>query len=40
MKSEVDSFAAFTGFTRREAVIERADVVIENFDQLRELVLQ
>jgi phosphoserine phosphatase len=40
MKSEVDSFAAFTGFTRREPVIERADVVIENFDQLRELVLQ
>jgi phosphoserine phosphatase len=40
MKSVVDSFAAFTGFTRREPVIERADFVIENFDQLRELVLQ
>lgn len=40
MKSVVDSFAAFIGFTRREPVIERADFVIENFDQLRELVLQ
>jgi len=40
MKSVVDSFAAFTGFTRREPVIERADFVIENFDQLRELILQ
>jgi hypothetical protein len=36
----VDGFAAFTGFTRREAVIQRADFVIENFDQLRQLVLQ
>jgi phosphoserine phosphatase len=40
MKSVVDSFAAFTGFTRREPVIARADFVIETFDQLRELVLQ
>ena len=40
MKSVVDSFAAFTGFTRREPVIERADFVIDNFDQLRELVLK
>ena len=40
MKSVVDSFAAFTLFTRREPVIARADFVIENFDQLRELVLQ
>jgi phosphoserine phosphatase len=40
MKSVVDSFAAFTGFTRREPVIARADFVVENFDQLRELVLQ
>lgn len=40
MKAVVDSFAAYTGFTRREPVIERADFVIENFDQLRELVLQ
>lgn len=36
----VDGFAAYTGFTRREPVIERADFVIENFDQLRELILE
>jgi phosphoserine phosphatase len=40
MKGVVDSFAAYTGFTRREPVVERADFVIENFDQLRKLVLQ
>ena len=40
MKSVVDSFAAFTGFTRRNAVVERADHVLENFDQLRALVLE
>ena len=40
MKSVVDSFAAFTLFTRRQAVIARADFVVENFDQLRDLVLQ
>jgi phosphoserine phosphatase len=36
----VDSFAAFIGFMRREPVVERADFVIENFDQLRELILE
>ncbi|MEO8910227.1 MAG: HAD-IB family phosphatase [Gemmatimonadaceae bacterium] len=36
----VDSFAAFTGFVKRDLVIERADYVIENFDQLRALVLE
>jgi phosphoserine phosphatase len=36
----VDGFAAFTGFTRREPVIQRADFIVENFDQLRELVLK
>jgi len=36
----VDGLAAFTGFTRREPVIQRADFVIESFDQLRELVLK
>jgi phosphoserine phosphatase len=36
----VDSFAAFTGFTRRDPVIQRADFVLENFDQLRDLVLK
>jgi phosphoserine phosphatase len=40
IKQVVQGFAAFTGFTRREAVIERADYVIENFDQLRDLVLE
>ena len=40
IKSVVQGFAAFTGFTRREAVIEQADYVIENFDQLRDLVLE
>lgn len=40
IKPVVDGFAVFTGFTRREPVIARADFVIENFDQLRELVLE
>lgn len=40
IKPVVEGFAAFTGFTRREPVIERADFVIENFDQLKELVLE
>ncbi|MGH7652674.1 MAG: HAD-IB family phosphatase [Gemmatimonadaceae bacterium] len=40
MKPVVDSFAAFTGFQRRDAVVERADYIIENFDQLRDLVLE
>lgn len=40
IKPVVDSFAVFTGFTRREQVVERADFVIENFDQLRELILE
>jgi phosphoserine phosphatase len=40
IKSVVQGFAAFTGFTRREAVIEQADYVIESFDQLRDLILE
>ena len=40
IKPVVDSFAVFTGFTRREPVVERADFVIENFDQLKELILE
>jgi phosphoserine phosphatase len=36
----VDSFAAFTGFMKRDPVVERADYIIENFDQLRALVLE
>lgn len=39
MRSVVDGFAAFTGFTNRAPVVERADFVIENFDQLRTLIL-
>lgn len=39
MRSVVDAFAAFTGFTKRAPVVERADFVIENFDQLRALIL-
>lgn len=35
----IDGFAAFTGFIRREPVVQRADFVLENFDQLRALVL-
>lgn len=40
MKPVVTSFAAFTGFTRREPVIERADFVVNSFDQLRDLILK
>jgi phosphoserine phosphatase len=40
IRSVVDSFAAFTGFMKRDPVIERADYVIENFGQLRTLVLE
>ncbi len=40
IKAVVQGFAAFTGFTKREAVIEQADYVIENFDQLRDLILE
>jgi phosphoserine phosphatase len=40
MKSVVQGFAAFTGFTRREAVIEQADYIVENFDQLRDLIFE
>lgn len=40
IKPVVDSFAAFTGFTRREPVIRQADFVVESFDQLRTLVLE
>ncbi|MDQ6871893.1 MAG: HAD-IB family phosphatase [Gemmatimonadota bacterium] len=40
IKPVVDSFAAFTGFVRRDPVVESADYVIENFGQLRDLVLE
>jgi len=35
----VDAFAAYTGFVRREAVVQDADLVVETFDQLTDLVL-
>jgi phosphoserine phosphatase len=34
-----DAFAAFTGFVRREPVVAGADVVVDSFDHLAELVL-
>ena len=40
IKSVVQGFAAFTAFTRREPVIAQADFVVENFDQLRDLILE
>ena len=40
IRQVVEGFAAFTGFMRREPVVERADFVVENFDQLRELILE
>jgi phosphoserine phosphatase len=40
IRPAVDGFAAFTGFMRRDSVVERADYVIDNFDQLRALVLE
>ena len=39
IKPVVDAFGAFVGFARREPVVEQADFVFENFDQLRALVL-
>jgi HAD superfamily phosphoserine phosphatase-like hydrolase len=40
MKPVVTSFAAYTGFTRRQPVIERADFVVETFAELRDLILK
>ena len=39
MRPVVDAFAAYTGFVRRESVVNSADVVLSSFDQLLELVL-
>lgn len=39
MRDVVDTFAAFTGFTRREPVVQAADFVIDSFaDLLRQVV--
>jgi phosphoserine phosphatase len=40
MKPVVTKFAAFTGFTRREPVLERADFVLNSFIELRDLILK
>jgi phosphoserine phosphatase len=40
MKPVVTNFAAFTGFTRREPVLERADFVVNSFHELRDLILK
>jgi phosphoserine phosphatase len=39
MKPVVDCFVAFVGFMRRDPVVRVADHVVENFDELRNLVL-
>lgn len=39
IKPVADMFAAFTGFVRRDPVVAGADVVLDSFDQLAELVL-
>ena len=39
MRGAVDTFGAFVGFVRRDAVVEQADLIIESFDQLAEIVL-
>lgn len=39
MRPAVDAFAAFTGFVHRDGVVKDADLVIDSFDQLMDLVL-
>jgi phosphoserine phosphatase len=39
MRGTANTFAAFTGFVTREAVVAAADVVVGSFSRLRELVL-
>jgi phosphoserine phosphatase len=39
MRSAVDSFAAFIGFTARDAVVRRADFVMQSFRDLASVVL-
>lgn len=40
MKPVVTNFVAYTGFTRRQPVIELADFVVESFAELRNLILK
>ncbi len=37
-RDAVDAFAAFTGFVRRRPVVDAADLVVESFDRLLDLV--
>lgn len=39
MRSDVDAFAAFTGFVRREPVVAAADLTLASFDQLVDLAI-
>lgn len=39
MKPVVDTFAAFTGFVRRETVVDQADIELHSFDELTRLVI-
>ena len=39
MRPVVDAFAAYTGFVRREPVVQQADFVVESFAQLEQVVL-
>ena len=39
IRPSVDAFAAYTGFVRRDPVVDGADYVVESFEQLLELVL-
>lgn len=39
MRDAVDAFAAFTGFVRRENVVQSADYVVSSFSELTTLVL-
>jgi phosphoserine phosphatase len=39
MRPAVDAFAAFTGFVRRDTVVDSADIVLDSFGQLVEIVL-
>ena len=39
VRPAVDAFAAFTGFAKRERILEQADYAVSNFDELLALVL-
>jgi phosphoserine phosphatase len=39
-RDSVDAFAAYTGFVRRQAVVDAADLVVESWDQLLEVVFR